>query len=94
MAVVKPQPGQIIPKVDLIGHCHPFSPVATSINWVTLTPMNMTISLRFESNGASTGVKNQSMYRDLPLSPEGSVFLGCPYAGLYDSTILAINNCK
>jgi hypothetical protein len=94
MAVVKPHPGQVIPKVDLIGHCHPFNPVATSINWVTPTPKNMPISQRFTSNGASTGVKNHSRCRDMPVSPEGAVFLGCPYAGLYDSTILAISTCK
>jgi hypothetical protein len=30
----------------------------------------------------------------LPVSPEGAFFPGCPYAGLYDSTILAISTCK
>lgn len=32
MAVVKPHPGQVVPIVDRIGHCHPVNPVATSIS--------------------------------------------------------------
>jgi hypothetical protein len=30
----------------------------------------------------------------LTVSPEGAFFVGCPYAGLYDSTILAISTCN
>jgi len=94
MAVVNPHPGQVMPKVDLIGHCHPFNPLTTSISWVRPTPRNMPINQRFNSNGASTGVKNHSKCRDLSVSPERAGFPGCPYAGLYDSTILAISTCK
>ena len=94
MAVVKPHPGQVIPTVARIGHCHPFNPVATSISWMRPTPRNMPINQRFNNSGPSTGVKNHSKRRDLPLSPEGAFFWDCPYAGLYDSTILAISTCN
>jgi hypothetical protein len=30
----------------------------------------------------------------LTVSPEGAFFVGCPYAGLYDSTIFAISTCN
>ena len=94
MAVVKLHPGQVIPTVARIGHCHPLIPLATRISWVRPKPRNMPINQRLDSNGPSIGVKNQSKCRDLPVSPEGAVFLGCPCAGLYDSTILAISTCK
>ena len=94
MAVVKPHPGQVIPTVDRIGHCHPFIPVATSINWVRPTPRKIPISQRLDSNGPSTGVKNHSTCRDVSESPEGAVFSSCPCAGLLDSTILAIRTCN
>jgi len=94
MAVVKPHPGQVIPTVARIGHCHPFIPAATSTSWVRPTPRSMPVSQRFNNNGPSTGVKNHSKRRDWPLSPDGAFSLGCPYAELYDSTILAISTCN
>lgn len=94
MAVVKPHPGQVIPTAARIGHCHPFIPAATSTSWVRPTPRSMPVSQRFRNIGPSTGVKNHSKRRDWPLSPDGAFSLGCPYAGLYDSTILAISTCN
>ena len=94
MAVVKPHPGQVIPAVARIGHCHPFNPLATRISWMRPIPKNVPINQRFNNNGPSTGVKNHSKRRDVPLSPEGASFLGCPCAGLYDSTILVISTCN
>jgi hypothetical protein len=94
MAVVKPHPGQVIPTVARIGHCHPYIPAATITSWVRPTTRSMPVNQRLDSNGPSRGVKSQSKCRDLPVSPEGADFLGCLCAGLYDSTILAISTCK
>ena len=94
MAVVKPHPGQVIPTVARIGHGHPFNPVATSISWMRPIPRKLPINQRFNNSGPSTGVKNHSKHRDLTVSPEGAFFVGWPYAGLYDSTILVISTCN
>lgn len=94
MAVDSPHPGQVVPIVDRIGHCHPPIPVATSTIWIRPIPRKMPTSWRLDSNGPNTGVKNHPKGRDLPGSPERAVFSGRPYAGLYDSTILAISTCN
>lgn len=82
MAVVKPHPGQRMPRACSIGHCHPCTPMLTRINCVRPTPRNMPVNQRFDNNDPSTGVKNQLNFKGLPVSSQRAVLAGCPYAGL------------
>ena len=94
MAVVKPHPGHVTPKVDRIGHCQPVNPVVVSANWATPTPVKIKRTRLFCSSGAMTGVKNHFNPSETVDLPAAAVFCGCPYAGLYDSAILVIRTCN
>jgi hypothetical protein len=90
IAVVIPQPGQVNPRAEWIGHFHNPSPVAESIIWHTPNPARIRANHLFCSMGAKTGVKNLVALRDDSVAQDNST-PSCLKTGLNVSASLRLN---